>query len=415
MHAAAIGVLLTVTSAAAQAVLDDPVKIADAQKWLDAFQFEPLSCEVAPTKPQFNFGLRLQAGYVYRVPLNQYRGAGHHWIVLTRVVPQEGNQQPVYLSDVVRLPPVPNTDLEAEVGGSYWLGEGRYRVRSLLFDDSYRACRKEWQIDARLSPGERKVGPLVAPNTVAGLSWRGPTPAAGANSGGLPRVTILLDAAAMMPLRTMLSGSDKGLLLDALAALVEELPARSVKLVVFHMAQQKEVFRREGFTVDAMPEVAQALNELQPSLVDYSVLQNPGGAQDLIQSLVNAEIRATEPSDAVIFLGPQMRYKDPILPGALDQPRGAAPRFFYLQCAPQRYRRGVQRVVEGPLIPGARGRGGPPLYPDVITAGSAASDVRPDSIEHAVVLLKGKIMTAGSPEEFAKALTQMKRLMRTPK
>lgn len=411
MHSVAIAVLLTATSAAAQAVVHDPVKIADAEKLIDTFQGEPLRCEVDPMKPRFSFSLKLQTGYVYRVPLNQYRGAGHHWVVLTRVTPQEGDQRPVYLSDEVRLPPVPNTDMEAEVGGSYWLGEGHYTVKSLLFDDSNRACRREWQIDARLRSGERKVEPLMAPHTVAGLSWRTSPPTDGANSGDLSRVTILLDAAAVFPLRTMLSASDQGLLLDFLSALVEALPARSVKLVVFHLDLQKEVFRREGFTIDAMPEVAQAMNELQPSLVDYSVLQKPGGALDLIESLTNFEIRAPEASDAVIFLGPRTRYTAKIPPGALDQPRGAAPRFFYLQCAPRPYGLLTGLTPGGPMAAGSEmGRspmGFPLAFPN--------SNYVPDSIENAVARLKGRTMVAALPEDFAKAVAEVKRAMRTRK
>ena len=409
MHSVPIAVLLTVTSAAAQAVLDDPVKIADAEKLLETFQGEPLRCEVDTMKPRFSFSLRLETGYAYRVPLNQYRGAGHNWVVLTRVTPQAGNRRPVYLSDVVQLPPIPSTDQEAEVGGSYWLGEGRYTAKSLLFDDSNRACRKEWQIDARLSSDGRKVAPLIAPNTVAGLSWSASPRTEGGDSSALPRLTILLDAAAIFPMRTsLMSASDRGLLLDALSALVEELPARSVKLVVFYLDQHKEVYRREGFTIDAMPEVARAMNELQPSLVDYSVLQKPGGALDLIESLANLEIRASEASDAVIFLGPRIRYTGKISPGALDQPRGAAPRFFYLQCAPQPYGRAPRATAA--MAAGRRGEPAP-LPPIVVPSYRSG----PDSIEYTVAQLRGKTMIAALPEDFAKAVAEVKRSMRTRK
>lgn len=60
----------------------------------------------------------------------------------------------MYLSDVVRLPPVPKTKLMATSSGSYWLGEGRYTVKWLLFDNGGRVCRKEWQVEAQLSSAE---------------------------------------------------------------------------------------------------------------------------------------------------------------------------------------------------------------------------------------------------------------------
>jgi hypothetical protein len=248
----------------------------------------------------------------------------------------------------------------------------------------------------------------MAPNTVAGLSWRASPIAEGANS--LPRLTILLDAAAMMPGRTLLSASDKALLLDALAALVEELPARSVKLVVFHLDLKTEVFRREGFTIDAMPEVAQAMNELQPSMVDYTVLQKPGGALDLIENLANLEIRAPEPSGAVIFLGPKTRYTGMIPPGAIDRPRGAAPRFFYLQCVTRPRGPGAGPIPPGSMDAQTRGGFGPLVVPYIYPSSSL-----PDSIANAVARLKGKTMITGSPEEFARAIAEVKRSMRTGK
>ena len=87
----AFSLLLALTSAAAQTVVEDPVKIAEAEKAIETMQGEPLQCEVVPMKPRFNFSLRLQSGYLYRVPMNQYQGAGHRWAVLTRITPQEGN------------------------------------------------------------------------------------------------------------------------------------------------------------------------------------------------------------------------------------------------------------------------------------------------------------------------------------
>jgi hypothetical protein len=404
MPSVAIAVVLAVSSAAAQAVLYDPVKIADAKKRLDTFHGEPLRCAVSPTKPEFNFSMRLQAGYVYRVPLNQYRGAGHAWVVLTRVTPREGAGLPSYLADVVPLPPVPNTDMEGEVAGSWWLGEGRYNVESLLFDDSGRACRKEWQVDARRSAEERKAGPLTAPNTVVGVTWRGSPSAERASLAKLPRVTILLDLAALFPRRTLLGTSDRTLLMDALSALVEELPARQLKLVVFHLDLQKEVFRRDGFTIDAMPAVVQAVQELQPSMVDYSALQNANGGLELIENLTNGEIRAEEPSDAVIFLGPRARYTAKIPVGAIDQTRGVAPQFFYLQCVPRPNGRGA---VPAPGLQSdwsaATGSRATSMIVMPLTNGSD------DSIADAVARLKGKTLVAGSPEEFAKAVAEVKR------
>jgi len=100
-------------------------------------------CEVLPLRPHFIFSLRLQAGYVVRLPLAQSQDEGQKWIVLTRITPQEGNNNnPVYLSDVVQFPNGGVSGQESIVEGSYWLGEGRYAVKFLMFDSRGDVCRK---------------------------------------------------------------------------------------------------------------------------------------------------------------------------------------------------------------------------------------------------------------------------------
>src|SRR5262249_3525888 len=108
---------------------------------------QPLSCSVDAIKPSLNFGFRFQAGYVVRVPMGQYRGKGHRWSILLRVAPEGG--KPVYLLTRHLLPEVPKTNQEAEVGGGFLVGEGRYSVDWKLQDETGRVCRKQWKFEAR--------------------------------------------------------------------------------------------------------------------------------------------------------------------------------------------------------------------------------------------------------------------------
>jgi hypothetical protein len=311
---------LAVTAAAAQAVLDDPKKIGDAGKLLDTFRGERLRCEVLPGMTRFNFSLRLQAGYYWHLHLNPPQVAGQKWIVIARVTPKEGNRSPAYLSDVVQFPKDGDIAPEARAG-HFWVGEGRYVVKFLMFNDDGRACRAEWQFDARRNSSERKIAQLLAPNTVAGISWNVATPAVGSTPGNLKRLTILLDVADQT--RT----ADQVLLMDALTALIAELPARTVRLVLFDLTQQKEVFRRDGFTSEALPEVTKAMGAVQFEPVNVRALQN--GGVDLIEDLANLEIHSPEPSDAVIFLGIPSFYNHK--PTAnFGQAPGAKPQFFYV-------------------------------------------------------------------------------------
>lgn len=344
-------------------------------------RFEPrwddreLACSVTPFGPALNFSFRIQAGFIVRVPMGQFFGPGHIWFILARVTP-EGGGKPVFLASRTHLPDVPRTKVEVELGGGYLLGEGRYDVNWMMLDDRGRVCRKEWRIEARLSKAERKAGVSTRPHTVAAFSLLGSPDEARARDDSPPfSVTILMHAAALIPWRTHLRVSDRMLLIGSLAALLERLPARSVRLVVFNLDQQKELYRRDGFTLAALDQVEQAVNDLELNTVDYQVLQKPRGHIDLLAGLVNRERHDANPSDAVVFLGPAARFEDK--PPRTVGDRGAAlPHFFDLQ-----YRPRLRRMAA----------------------------FGPDSIAWTVSTLKGKTMIVRSPADFARAIDQLEK------
>src|ERR1035437_491436 len=328
-----LALALLLASAGAAQVIVDPARFGGILKALERQAGEkPLRCEVTPIKPSLNFGFRFQAGYVVRVPMNQYSGSGHGWAMLTRITPEGGGQQPVYLASRVGLPPVPKTKVDIEVGGGYLLGEGRYDVNWTLLDDTGRVCRGSWRVDARLGRRERQVKLAMPRDTVADFTLRGRSDRKrGADDAAPIRLTVLLNAAPLVPLRTRLRASDRVILLGLLSSLLERVPARSVRLVVFNLDQQKTLLRQDAFAPDALGRVAQALNSTELGLVDYHVLQNPHGHVDLLAGLMNLELRAEAPSDVVVFLGPETRYVDKLPPAALEDPTGAAPQFLNLQ------------------------------------------------------------------------------------
>jgi hypothetical protein len=403
--------VLAVTVVSGQTLLNDPKKIADAQELFDTMHSGQLPCEITPRKPHFIFSLRMQAGYVAHVPLADFRVQGQKWIVLTRVTSKERNGNPVYLSDVVELPRGGNSQHEAMVQGSYWLGEGRYSVDFLMFDDAGDVCRKEWEVDARLNSGVRNVKPILPPGAVAGNSVNElPVPAA----KPVGRVTILLHAASLLQRQSSLRDLDKAMFLDAMVALMEEMPARPVRLVVFNLEQQRELSRKDGFTLDDLPEVSRELDAIRPSAVDYSVLRSPAGPVDRIRNLVNQELHAPEPSDAVIFLGPRSIYKDKPSP-PFGLPPTAKPKFFYLLWEQPPVGSGLRF---GPGLQGQVGRmGGTDPF-----AGTMHGDVNspaiinsgpnhgPDSIAYTVDQLKGKTIKVDSVESFASAVAEIARL-----
>jgi hypothetical protein len=372
-------VLIAIVVASAAAFGQSIVNPARLPATIKTFEPQPgersVRCEVIPLKPVLNFGFRFQAGYVVHVPLKQYEGSGHRLVLLTRITPQGATHKPVYLMNVVRLPAVPKTKVSLELVGNYLLGEGSYRVEWVLLDETKRVCRKHWRADARLNYAERKVIIAMPPDTVTDLSLRGSRGVRRNKDDARPvRLTVLLHAAPLSPRRTKMRASDKMMLLGTLSTMLDRVPTRSLRLVVFNLDQQKELFRRDDFTPDALEQLTQSLNALELGSVDYNVLLNRRGHVDLLADLVNQELAAKEPSDEVVVLGPPSRFFDKLPPEALEKPPHAGARFFYLQLNP--YFRG---------------------------AGTSF----PDSINSAVARLKGKTVVIHTPGEFAKAIDQI--------
>lgn len=368
--------LLTASGAAAQSIVN-PARLSPATMDFDGgFHDLPLQCEVTPIRPGLNFGFRFQAGYSVRVPMSQYLGKGHLWVTLARVTPEGGDRKPVYLGARMRLPEIPPSKVEMEFGGGFLLGEGRYQVAWKMSDDAGRVCRTNWRIDARLTRGERKVKVALPPATVAEFSLRG-APLTRRSEDDAPRIrlTVLMHAAPASPRRTRLGARDRVMLLGTLSSLLDRLPVRSVRLVVFNLDQQKELYRQENFVLQSLDQVAQTINAVELGKVDYQVLQNRSGHLDLLADLVNGELTAQTPSDVVLFLGPMARFSDKAPSEELEKPPGATPRFYYLQ-----YR---------------------PNFPQPSTL--------PDVITHAVAKLKGKTLVIHSPGDFAKAIDQVER------
>ena len=336
----------------------------------------PLECSVTPIKPALNFAFRIQAGFTVRIPMNQFEGKGHGWAILTRITPREGDRQPVFLASRTPLPDVPKNKVEVELGGGYLLGEGKYDVRWMLLDDQDRACHKDWTIEARLTRAEREARVAMRPNTVAAFSLRG-APASEIDHDDVAplRISILMNAAPLSPRRNRLRGTDGMSLVGSLSALLERLPTRSVHMVAFNLEQQKVIYQRDNFTLDAIQQVWRALNGLELDLVDYHTLLNRRGHMDLLAGLLNQEVHAAQPSDAVVILGPVARSLDKPPRDLLEKPEGELPRFFFFRYKPW-YRQ-------------------PSTLPDTLTL--------------AVNRLKGKVLTIHTPAEFAKAIEQLER------
>ena len=379
MRLALLFALLAGWGLPAQSIID-PARL---RKLLPRFEGDDngLHCDVTPLKPMLNFSFRFQAGYMVTVPMKQFFGPDHGWSMVTRITPLGGDARPVYLLASSRLPNVPKTKVELQFGGGYLLGEGAYEVRWMMLDDTGRACRKNWRVEARLTHAEQQVRVAMPPQTVWELGLRGARrlPVATDDAPAL-RMTILLHTAPLFPRRTRLRPNDMMTLMSAVSSLMERIPARWVRLVLFNLDQHKELYRKEDFRLRDMAEVSQAMTNIELGMVDFEVLQNRRGHVDLLADLVNREMEAQPASDVVLFLGPMARHFESMPQSSLEKPDGRGPQFFYFQIAP---------FIRAQPMPG-------------------------DTIKSTVARLAGKTILIHTPGEFAKAIERLERAGKGP-
>jgi len=384
VRAVPITLLVSLGVARAQSVLD-PGQIQNLLPLLQPGRGEArLACDISPIKPALNYSFRFQAGYSVTVPMSLLEGSGHTLGILMSIAPDGG--RPVYLGNHLRLPTIPKTKNDLNFTGAYLLGVGAYTVNWAMTDDSARVCRKTWHVDVKLGHGEHDVQLAIPSGMVTDLSARGLRRYRPPVDDSRPlRLTVLMHAAPMSPRRTHMRSSDTMTLVSSLSSLLEHVPTVSVRLVVFNLDQQKELYRKEGFTLRSMNQVFSSINDMELSLVDVQVLEHRRGHVDMISDMVNQEIRSQPPSDAVVFLGPTARFEDKIPRESLEAVDGMAPRFFYFQVRPF-------------FRPG-RGGAVPPV-----------NSYLPDSINSAISRLNGKVIVIHSPTDLAKAIARLEHL-----
>lgn len=286
-----------------------------------------LVCEATPIRPQLDFSLRFQTGFLMDLPLSQFDGPRHHGILIVRVTPED--RRPSYIASRVNLPDTARTKLSSHIQGSFAVGEGKYKVDLFFADDLDRVCRSQWQIEAKLDGTNRHLNAAVPPLTVAGASTASEPAPPLANQG---RLTVLMHVAPASPQLAKLPESDAMKLLGSLSALLAQLHPQLTRLVLFDLQRQKVLFRKEDFAAANLPDVARLLDIAQFSTVDYATLQNPKGPVDFLTQLTEEERCELGASDALVFLGLHTEVHGSIRSSMVKKIRGG-PRVFYLECA----------------------------------------------------------------------------------
>lgn len=399
-----IGVFFTAAAFAQQVTPVD--KLPGGAEAFDASQHhEPLPCTVDFSKPRLNLGFRFETAYAARIPLDGYGGAEHKWRIVFRVTPR--GAPPVYFTDSFALPGDSDRAFDAIARGTFFTGEGDYEVQFSLWDDLGRVCRRNGRVEAHLTGHERDVKVGMPPGAVGDFAWQ---PKAQESATTKTRhVTVLMNAAVPRVNRGQSSDDAWPALLTILSSLLERLPDASVRLVVFNLDQQRELFRKDDFTAKDVTGIAHEGDAAARWAVDANVLQNPAGGWGLIGKLESSEIQSAPPPDTVLFLGLPAANAEK-MPDEMPQSASAqTPRFVYLRY-PLNPQAGVQalRVGRGGGPSPPRG-GGESMGEMIPRVNPRTGYPYPDPIEQAVRRMGGKTIAISSADTLSRAISEVEK------
>ena len=333
-----LGSLLVGVLAVSPVSGQEPLHAADAEK-LEKILATPrspdlLHCTFEPQPPLFDFAFRFEVGFIVTCSLARFGGHASEVLVHARVTPEGG--KPALLGETYRLPEITwatkhgDLNQKMEMSGGFAVGEGRYQIEVVVADRATgRTSRKHWQVRVARRGNQKAADVAVPPGSVVPLEIR-PWPIKMDTSGKGLRVTVLLDAAPMNPRSPALRAWDRAFLLGSLSSLLNQIPCASVRLRAFNLPQEREVFRQDQFDDAGFVRLGESLRTLELGTISTRVLQKRRGGLDMLGAYAKEELTAADPSDAVIFLGPQGYFAD-VPRGLIPARETANPHFYYFE------------------------------------------------------------------------------------
>src|SRR5262249_42476486 len=117
-----------------------------------------IPCTLTPIKPLLGFDMKFHAGYDVSVPLRELAGSDNHLTMVFRVYPENKPDEPAYFSQRWSVPSIEeDAGGNAQLTGTFDVGEGKYHVDWLMRDRSERVCSHSWDSEATLPPKDKQM------------------------------------------------------------------------------------------------------------------------------------------------------------------------------------------------------------------------------------------------------------------
>jgi hypothetical protein len=296
----------------------------------DTHPHSEIRCMLNVTPPALGFDLKLHTGYDVSIPFRDLADSSPTTLAIVfRVTPESAPAALVVLSQHFQVPAIAGqTEGDAQLGGSFDVGLGRYRVDWLLRDSRGRVCSSHWILNARLSGKDREVTPAIGPGVVepvpAEVFGDEPQP----RSGPL-RVNILVNFAPGED-ELAVPADEKNAIVAILRNMAREPRIGRFSLVAFNLRDQQLLFRQSGSPRIDFARLGEALRARPAGTIDVNRLALKHGPAEFLNSLIAGEAAGNETADALIIASPKTVFDQDLSAESLRLLRSLPYPVFYL-------------------------------------------------------------------------------------
>ncbi len=267
-----------------------------------------LRCNVVPIKPKLDLDFVFHSGFRVITPLKDVNreGQGNELTTVFRVISEDSPDDPIYMSQKVRIPPGETSEGHAlEIVGAFVLGEGRYRVNWLMRDKEEHVCSSSWDADAKLAGKETLLTEWVPKGVIRADEkdvFRPEPPALREPRENLLKVDIIVNFSPGNSTSVRLAPNDIQSVVDILHQIARDPRFGSFSVVVCSLAAQKVIYKQELSGRIDFPAIGDALRSLKLGSVAAKQLVTKDGLSHFIADIIR-ENSTNSHSDAVVLVG----------------------------------------------------------------------------------------------------------------
>jgi len=269
-----------------------------------------IPCTVTPVKPQLGFDLKFHAGYDVMVPLKELAGSDNQLTMVFRVYPDHKPEEAAYFSQHWSVPAIDeDASGNAQLSGTFDVGEGQYHVDWLMRDRSERVCSQSWDAEAALPPKDKQMALDIAAGAVKPSDsepFKQEPPVERGPNDTL-NVKVMVNFAPQDSLSASLQPLDTNALLSILRSIARDPRIAKFSIVAFNMQEQRVIYRQEAASQIDFPALGEALRSLNLGTVDVKRLSQKHGDTEFLANFLTQEVvDSKEQPDAVIIAGPKV-------------------------------------------------------------------------------------------------------------